>query len=421
MAQVPTTASPPNLQELLSRRASDLPAPRIGDPRKSAELISFFAGFPDPGSLPADEVAAATVRALAKDGQWALQYGNGTGYPGLVDVLLAKLKRDQGIEAGRENVLITAGGSQAMGLVLDAFVDWGDTVITEAPTWMGAVRAFANVGAKPVAIPVDDEGTDTDALERELGRLRDEGIQPKLIYVISNFQNPSGISTSLARRQRIIALARQYGTLVLEDDAYSDLRYSGERIPPLYALDEGGSTMYLGTFSKIMGAGMRLGWLIADPEIIKRLAVLKIDGGTNVFGSHVAAEWLPEHLDAHVARLKAIYQRRRDLMLQALERHMPEGTTWTRPDGGFFIWVTFAEGIDTTRMLPQARERGVEFLPGPTCYVDGRGQNQLRLSFSFAADEQIEPGIRIIGEIAKGELLEAGRGSRGGSRSTRSS
>lgn len=407
MAQAPAATSPDKLQALLSKRGQDLPGPRVGDPRKSAELISFYAGFPDPASLPAADVAKATVRAMEKDGAWALQYGNSTGYQGLVDVLLAKLKRDQGIVAARENVLITAGGSQALALVLDAFVDWGDTIITEAPTWMGAVRAFKNVGAQPVSIPVDEQGTDVEALERELRRLQGEGIRPKLIYVISNFQNPSGISTTRERRERIVALAQEYGTLVLEDDAYYDLRYGGEFIPPIYSLDESGSTMYLGTFSKIMGAGMRLGWLVAPPEIIQKLAVLKIDGGTNVFGSHVAAEWVPDHLDGHIERLKGIYRHRRDLMLEALKQHMPEGTTWTKPDGGFFIWVTFPDGVNTARMLPQARERGVEFLPGTTCYMNGEGGNALRLSFSFAADEQIDPGIRIIGEIAKGELLES--------------
>ncbi|MDQ3044877.1 MAG: aminotransferase class I/II-fold pyridoxal phosphate-dependent enzyme, partial [Chloroflexota bacterium] len=176
MAQVVHTAKP--FHALLSKRGTDLPGPRIGDPRKSAELISFYAGFPDPASLPAEEVAAATTRALARDGQWALQYGSPTGYSGLIDVLLAKLERDQGIGAKRENILITAGGSQVMQLVLDAFVDWGDTVITEAPTWMGAVRAFKNVGAQVVSIPVDTGGTDVAALEQELNRLRDERAQP---------------------------------------------------------------------------------------------------------------------------------------------------------------------------------------------------------------------------------------------------
>lgn len=410
MAQTAPRASSLDLDGLLSRRAADLSAtPRLSRTKDAASRISFTYGFPDPPSLPTAEVAAAATRSLERDGQWALQYGDTTGYSGLIDVLLAKLARDQGIEAAPENVLITAGGSQAMALVLDAFVDWDDTVITEAPTWLGAVHAFRNVGARAVSIPVDAEGTDTHALERELRRLRTEGIRPKLIYVISNFQNPTGISTTIERRKRLIALAREYGTPILEDDAYFDLRYDGEDLPPIYALDDAGGTMYLGTFSKTMGAGMRLGWLVAPPEIIARLAALKIDGGTNVFGSHVAAEWVPEHLEGHVGELREIYRRRRDLMLQALDRHMPANTTWTRPEGGFFVWVTLPEGIDTNRLLPQARERGVEFLPGSTCYIDDHGRNQMRLSFSFASDDEIDPGIRVLGEIAAGELLEAGR------------
>jgi DNA-binding transcriptional MocR family regulator len=167
--------------------------------------------------------------------------------------------------------------------------------------------------------------------------------------------------------------------------------------------------MYLGTLSKIMGAGMRIGWLVAPAEIVTKMSVLKVDGGTNIFGSHVAAEWIPSNLDAHISTLKEIYHRRRDLMLAALERHMPPGTTWTTPEGGFFIWVTLPEGLDSGRMLPQAKERGIEYLPGATCYVAGEGANQLRLSYSFASDDQIEPGIRILGEIAKGELLETGK------------
>jgi 2-aminoadipate transaminase len=409
MAETSVVPSPGILQSLYSRRGQNVATPRIGDPRQSANLISFSYGFPDAASLPKESVAAATARALEADGEWALQYGKSTGAPCLVDVLIAKFRRDQGIVAGPENVLITAGGSQACQLVLDLLVDWGDTVIVESPTWMGFLYALKNVGGQAVAVPLDECGTDTDALERELRRLRREGVTPKLIYVISNFQNPSGISTTLDRRRRLVELAREYGTLILEDDAYHDLRYAGDRIPPIYSLDDGGSTMYLGTLSKIMGAGMRIGWLIAAEEIVTKLSVLKVDGGTNIFGSHVAAEWIPSNLDDHIARLKRVYHRRRDLMLAALERHMPAGTTWTTPEGGFFIWVTLPEGIDAARLLPQARERGVEYLPGATCYVDGQGSNQLRLSYSFARDEQIEPGIRVIGEIAKGELLELGR------------
>jgi 2-aminoadipate transaminase len=411
MASVSMPAAPASLESLLSLRGQDLPSPRIGDPRKAANIISFVFGFPDPASLPANSVGEATVRAMEKDGQWALQYGKATGDPGFVDVLLAKLKRDQGIEAGPENVLVTAGGSQVVQLVLDLLVDPGDTIIVEAPTWMGFLYAVNNVHANTVAIPLDEQGMDTESLERELKRLKGEGITPKFIYIISNFQNPSGISTSLERRQRIVELAQEFGTLILEDDAYHDLRFRGERIPPIYTLDDSGSTMYLGTLSKIMGAGMRIGWMVAAEDIVTKLSVLKIDGCTNVFGSHVAAEWIPDHLDDHIAKLKGIYQSRRDVMLGALERFMPAGTTWNDPDGGFFVWVTLPESIDVGRMLPQVRERGVDYLAGGTCYADGSGTNQIRLSYSFTTEEQIEKGIEIIGEVAKGEMLEARSGS----------
>lgn len=407
MSRVKSDSATTNVRALFSKRASDLSdAPRLDSTDDAVNRISFVYGFPDPASLPASDVATAATAALEKNGQWALQYGDTQGYRGLIDVLLDKLKRDQGIDATRENMIITAGGSQALQLVLDAFIDWGDTLISEAPTWLGAVQAFKNVGANVVSIAVDNEGIDTDALAQELERLSVESIQVKFIYVISNFQNPSGISTTVERRLRLIELANQYGAMILEDDAYFDLRYAGDHLPSIYSLDKTGSTMYLATLSKTMGAGMRLGYLVAPPTVITRLSALKIDGGTNVFGAHVAAEWLPRHFDTHVESLKEIYRQRRDLMLTALDRHMPEGTTWTYPKGGFFIWVTFPAGIDTDTMLPQACERGVEFLPGATCYVDGRGRDQMRLSFSFATEEQIENGIRIIGEIAKGELLE---------------
>ncbi len=405
----PAATADTSIAHLLSRRARHLPEARIGDPRQSAELISFFAGFPDPGSLPSEQIVQATTTVMRREGEWALQYGNGRGYPGLADALLTKLARDQQIRATRDQMLITAGASQALGLIIEALVDWGDTIVTEAPTWMGAVRAFRNAGAHAITVPVDHQGTDVDALEARLRELRTSGVIPKFIYVISNFQNPSGVSTTLERRKRIVELAHEYTTLIVEDDAYSDLRYEGTPIPALFTLDSHATTLYMGTLSKTLGAGIRLGWVLGETDLIGKLAVLKIDGGTNIFGSYVAAEWLPQHLESHVAELRTIYHRRRDLMLDALERHMPDGTSWTRPEGGFFIWVKVPDGIDTTRLLPQAKERGVEFLPGHTCYVDEGGHDELRLSFSFARDEQIDEGIRIIGEIMAGELLEQGR------------
>ena len=395
------------LDALLSRRARQVStAPLLQGMDRVGQRISFIFGFPDPASLPAAEVAATTTKVLAERGHAALQYGDNAGYSGLIDALIAKLARDQGIRANRENVLITAGGSQAIDLLLDTLVDWGDTIVSEMPTWLGAVQAFQSTGANIVSIPVDHEGIDVIALERELRRLRDEGITPKFIYANANFQNPTGATMSLKRRQDLLRLARETGTLLIEDDAYFDLRYEGERIPAIYSLDDRSSVVYMGTLSKTMGPGMRLGWLVGPPSLIHRVAALKVDGGTNVFGAHVAADWLPERLLSHVDRLREVYHRRRDLMLAALEQHMPPGTTWTVPDGGFFIWVTLPEGIDTKRMHPQVQELGVEYLPGPACYAAAAGANQIRLSFSFVEDDLIEPGIRIIGDVAKSEMRE---------------
>ncbi len=396
------------LETLISRRARDLPGLRMGDPRTSAEIISFYAGFPDRDSLPKASVIEATKTALEAEGEWALQYGHGLGNRKLADILLAKLQRDFGIVAEQEQMLITAGASQAIGLAIEALVDWGDTIITEAPTWMGAIRAFKNAGASPVIVPLDDEGTNVEALKAVLDDLRDKEVSPKFIYTIPNFQNPTGVSTTLERRKRMVELAHEYGTFILEDDAYADLRYSGDRIAPVYALDDRGTTLYFGTLSKTLGAGMRLGWVIAHPTLINKMGVLKVDGSTNVFGSYVAAEWIPRHLDIHIDELRAMYQRRRDHMLAELTEHFPDGARWTHPEGGFFIWVTLPQGVDTGTMAAQARERGVEYLPGSSCFADGSGSNMLRLSYSFAREDEISEGIRILGEIIAGELAEIG-------------
>jgi 2-aminoadipate transaminase len=397
-----------DLEPLLSRRAREVGSgPLLQGMDHVGQRISFSFGFPDPASLPADEIASVTTRVLAERGRAALQYGDYVGYSGLIDALIAKLARDQGIQARRENVLITAGGSQAIDLLLDALVDWGDTIVSEMPTWVGAVQAFRNVGANIISIPVDDKGIDVAVLDRELHRLRDQGTIPKFIYANANFQNPTGATMSLQRRQDLLALARAANTLLIEDDAYFDLRYDGKALPTIYSLDDSGSVVYMGTLSKTMGPGMRLGWLVGPPALIGRISALKVDGGTNVFGAHVAADWMPEKLLSHVARLREVYHRRRDLMLAALERHMPPGSTWTIPDGGFFIWLTLPPEIDTRRMHPEVQERGVEYLPGPACFADNAVPNQLRLSYSFVEDDLIEPGIRVIGEVATADLREA--------------
>ncbi|HET7036269.1 MAG TPA: PLP-dependent aminotransferase family protein [Thermomicrobiaceae bacterium] len=392
------------VESLLSSRAQRIGGGRLGNPRASANLISFVAGFPDPGSLPKRDITEATRVALERDGEWALQYGAGRGYPDLVRELLTKLKRDQGIEAGEENVLITAGAGQALGLICEALCDPGDVILSEEPTWSGAVHAFRRVAAEVVPVPLDAEGTDTAALEATLARLAAAGRAPKLLYMIPTFQNPTGVTTTLARREQIIALSRQYGFFIVEDDAYFDLRFEGARVPTLYSLAPD-RVAYLGTFSKIMAAGMRLGWIVASPELIAACAAFKSEGGTSAFAGAVAAAFCSSGtLVEHIGELKSLYHRRRDVMLQTLAETMPEGVRWSRPEGGFFIWLTLPDGVDAAAMAEKAQERGMQYLPGTACHFGGRGQQTIRLSYSFADDEQIRQGIAILAGLIREEL-----------------
>jgi 2-aminoadipate transaminase len=398
MAQVETS----RLAPLFSDQAKALPAgPPMGFSGPS-DRINFTGGFPDPESLPAGRIAAATARAMEKNGKWALQYGAAVGYAGLIDQLRTKLSRDNGVTAERENILITAGASQAIDLVCSAMLNPGDVVLSEEPTWMGAVRIFKAHNATCVGVPVDNEGMRLDILETRLAEFKAQGIQPKLIYVIPTFQNPTGVTTPLHRRLRLLELAKEYNVAIMEDDAYFDLRFSGERIPMLITLDDAGLVIYTGTFSKIMSAGMRLGWVVGPALLIEKAAKLKADGGTSPFTSNVAAEYAASgELAEHIVDLVEIYRRRRDTMAEALKTEMPEGVEWTEPNGGFFMWLTLPEGCDSVAMLPEARAHGVEFLPGTGCFFDGSGRSNIRLSFSFSDEEAIQRGVKILAGIIR--------------------
>jgi 2-aminoadipate transaminase len=392
-------------QDLLSARARGA-ADNRGQPAREG-VVSFVGGSPDAATLPLDGIAAATARAMRTHGEWPLQYGPAFGYEGLLDLLADKLGRAQGIACARENLLLTAGGSQALGLLCDLFLDRGDTILSEAPTWLGAVRIFKNAGVEVESVPLDEEGPRADLLEQKLADLRRRGVHPKLFYTIPNFQNPTGATTTLERRRRIVALAAEYNIAVLEDDAYFDLRFSGEKLPTLYALDGGRQVLYFGTFSKILAAGMRLGWIVADPRLIGRLGVLKADGGTSPFAAHVAHEYCKDGvLEARIEELIAAYRHRRDVMVGELTERMPEGVTWTTPEGGFFVWLTLPEGGDAVRLLPRARERGVDYLPGTAFFFDGNGNRHIRLSYSHAGDEEMARGVRLLAEC----IQEGGRG-----------
>lgn len=393
------------VEDLFSLRARNANEARPLPSRSG--IISFSAGFPDPAKLPLDGIAEATGRTMSTHGQWPLQYGPVMGYDGLANLLVEKMGRDQGIKCSRENMILTAGGSQALALLLDLFVDPGDTVLSEVPTWSGAVRAIKNVGAKVEGIPLDDDGTRVDLLEEKLRALRAQGIAPKVFYMLPNFQNPGGMTTTLARRERIVALAKEYNFVILEDDAYFDLRFEGEKLPTLYELAGGQNVLYFGTFSKILAAGMRLGWIVGAPELIARIGILKVDGSTNPFAAHVAYEYCKDGvLERRIQDLITLYRDRRNLMLGELNERMPEGVTWRVPEGGFFIWLDLPEGADSTQILAKCRERGVEFLAGTACFFEGEGKRNIRLSFSYVSDDETVQGLKVLCETM-GEALRA--------------
>ncbi len=406
-----TTTTPDQwIRDLFSDRANRTGPGMVAlDPKDSAKIIAFGGGYPDADSLPIQDIAESTRIALERDGEWALQYAFGTGVPELVDTLLDKLRRDQGIEATRENVLITNGASQALGLIFEAFVDPGDVIISEAPFFLGTVHRCRASGADVREIPLDDEGLDVAALESTLNELKAEGKQAKFLYLVPNFQNPTGITYSPERREAILNLCKAHGVPVLEDDAYYDLRFEGDAVPTFYGLaDEPGQVMYCGTFSKIIGAGMRLGWVVAHPTVIAHLSGLKTDAGTPAFASHVVAEFTGSGtLAEHIGTLKDVYRHRRDVMLAELEAKLPDGCSWTRPTGGFFIWLTLPEGLDCADVAAACVEQGLQIGIGKNFFTTGKGAENIRLAYSFNDDEEIERGVDILATVIRDQLDSA--------------
>lgn len=364
-------------------------------------VIPLTYGFPDPGSFPAEELIEASTEVLRRQAATALQYGPITGYEGLLDLLVAKLA-GEGITVTRDNLLVTAGASQAVALLCDLFLDPGDPIVIEAPTFIGSLQAFRNAEADAVEVPLDDDGMDTAALADALARLDRAGRRPKFIYTIPQFQNPAGVTLSLTRRRELLELARGYEVLVVEDDAYSELRFAGEPLPSLYSLAPDGLVIQTRTFSKILAAGLRLGYLVGHRDLIPRLAHFKVDVGTSPFASHVAVAWARGgRLQAHIERLRAIYGERRDALLEALAAHAPDGVTWTRPEGGFFTWLTLPEAMDAVELLPRATEAGVTYIPGTSYFAGGGGARHLRLAFSFLPPDQLAEGVRRLSSVIR--------------------
>jgi 2-aminoadipate transaminase len=383
------------LDNLFAERAQHAPSPMYGpaQPRNSS-MISLSYGLADPALFPREDLLAATAAVLEEDAAAALNYGP-TSLK-LREQIVARL-RAQGIEAEDENVLVSHGSGQILALLPQVFVAPGDVVVIEGPSFMGAVRNFRDAGAHLVTVPTDEHGLDVDALEAILHDLNRRNVRPKFVYTIPTFHNPTGATMPLVRRHKLVALAAQYGTVVVEDDAYGDLRFEGQPLPTLAALDQAGWVLRTGTFSKVLAPGLRLGWAYGQPEIIQRLGMFKSEGASGPYLTQVVARYCADgRLDTHIQDLIALYRHKRDVMLEAIGREFPAEVATIRPEGGFFIWCRLPAGMSATALLKAAEAQGVTFLPGTRCYANGAGDDAIRLAFSFQPAEQIVAGVARI-------------------------
>ena len=366
------------------------------------EVISLAGGLPDTSTFPASSYAAIMQRVATESCARALQYGPTEGLAvakrAIVEVMAA-----ENMEVDPGHLLVTTGGQQVIDLVCKALIDPGDVIVAEAPTYPGAVPTFSSYQADVVQITMDSDGMRVDELAETLDRLETEGRRPKFIYTVPNFQNPAGVTLSEERRRRLVALARDRELLVLEDNPYGLLRYEGDPLPCLYELDADRTwVIYLGTFSKILSPGIRLGWAAAPAPVLEKLNMGKqaADLCSSSMTQHfVAAYFESSRWQDYVRSVGEIYRRRRDAMLDALAEHFPREAEWTYPQGGLFIWATLPDYIDTTDLLARALREDVAFVPGRGAYLDGRGGSAMRLNFSGVDEDDIREGIRRVGKV----------------------
>lgn len=371
------------------------------------DVISFAGGLPAPEVFPVEEIRAATERVLRDHATTALQYTTTEGYGPLRELLVRHMGR-YGVEVRPENVLVTSGSQQALDLIGKLLINPGDRVLTEAPTYLGALQAFNAYQADYLPVPIDEDGMDVDALDEQMRA------GPKFVYALPNFQNPAGVSMSMDRRRRLVERAAHYGIPIVEDDPYGQLRYEGEHLPSLVKLDAEthgcangeraftGNVLYLSTLSKTLAPGLRVAWVVAPEVVITKLVQIKqgADLHSSTFCQYVAYEAAKGgFLDKHVRRIRTVYGERRDAMLRALDRHAPPGVRWARPGGGLFLWATLPEGFDTLKLLDEAIAEKVAFVPGSAFYPCGGGERTMRLNFSYAAPDVIEEGIKRLSKV----------------------
>jgi len=373
------------------------------------DIISFGGGLPAPESFPHKELAEIAHDELMNNAANVLQYGTTEGSRTLRDAFIQWLE-PQNIHATRDELLVTTASQQGLDLLCKAFFDPGDVLFCGLPTYLGAVQAFNLFQIDTQGVLLEDDGMSIDSLETQIAAAKAENKPMKGIYVIPDFQNPSGITLSLAKRKQMLEIAQREDLLIFEDNPYGHLRFAGEAIPSLYSLDTNGRVIMLVTFSKVLCAGLRLAIMITpDADLMDALVRTKqaTDLCTSKLTQHMAARYMLDYgLDKHLDDIRPIYRDKRNAMIGALEKHMPkdEGIRWTEPDGGLFVWVWLPEGVDAQDMLARAIEQNVAYVPGTAAFVDGSGKNTMRLAFSSSSPEKIDEGIRRLSAVVKEEI-----------------
>ena len=371
---------------------------------RDADAVPLSFGFPYPDSFNIGELLSSAESLFEAEADDALQYGGGESADGLPELIVERAA-DRGIDCTTAEVHLTNGATNAIDTVSQTFLDPGDTVFVESPTFMGALRLFRNYAVDIEGIGMDDDGLDVEALAAELAEREAAGDDlPTLLYTIPNFHNPTGVTLPRERRERLIELAETYDFVILEDDPYGQLRYEGAEPPPVKALDDTGRAIRVNTFSKTIAPGVRTGWAIAEEPIVDQFDRINAGGEPSFTRGLITRYAEDDRLDRAIDELCAGYHERRDRMLESLEARMPPGTNWSEPEGGFFVWVEFPAGIDAEELLPDAIEAGVTYLPGSFFYPDGGGKRHARLSFSHAAPASIDRGVEALADAVRAEV-----------------
>ncbi len=389
-----------HLEEVVSQRAKILGptvwAAATPDPRP---VISFAGGLPDIPSLPGEILLKAARTVIDREQKEALEYNGTFGPRPLREAIAERSSRIEGIPVSVDQVMVVSGSAHGIGIMCETLIDPGDVVVVESPNFPGSMRTIRSFGARQVAVPMDELGLRVDMLEEELKKLADAGKRAKFIYCIPTHQNPAGITLKIDRREKMVELAREYRTFILEDDAYGELWFDTQPPPSLFALSGGDHAVKISSFSKILATGLRMGWTMGPEALISRMSAVRFDMGSSAFMGRVIAETIRNgDLDRHIANLKGIYRRKLERVEDGLRRYCSGYCTYTRPDGGFFLWLLLRPGMSSRDVATAANAKGVIVGQGPQFFADGRATQHIRLAFSYVPMEEIEEGMHRLGE-----------------------